>query len=302
MRLEKLVEIIESVTPSYTSILEPVYKRVRLPIQTSLKGFYPSPSRRKTLMGGFYEGVNRALFGGKLNDRKFDIDFLNGDISDRSIKPDIIDKEKNLEWESKSSHYDKESKIMSRQLEGYKYLQHSNPQSIYLFSFYRHALFEIEKQERTEDEVLKELLNQTLYSVILPFPIVLKMDEIPVVGKRKISRKHIQKEGTTYPDCLCINPHTLNSFLTNPEQTLEILGFDSERFEIKKRFYPGNITVNRRRLKPFPVVRIFDKRYGEWVKEFQNNYEIEMGRELGEKIISEEVPIMEEAEQDDAPF
>ncbi|MDP3992413.1 MAG: hypothetical protein Q8P79_02825 [Nanoarchaeota archaeon] len=303
MRLEKMVEMIEGVAPSYTSVLEPVYKRVRLPIQISLKGFYPSPSRRKVLMGGFYEGINRALFGGKLNDIKFDIDFLNGDLSDRSIKPDIIDKEKNLEWESKSSYYDKECKIMSRQLEGYKFLQFSNPGRIYLFSFYRHALSKIEDQERTEDEVIKELLGSTLYSVILPLPVVLKMDEIHIIGKRKISRKHIQKEGTAYPDCLCINPSILNGFLAEPEQSLQLLGFDQERFEVKRRYYPGNITINRRRLKPFPVMRIFDKRYDEWIKEFRNSYEIEMERGgYGEEGISEEVPFAGETEDDDVPF
>ncbi|MEK6847913.1 MAG: hypothetical protein AABX50_02200 [Nanoarchaeota archaeon] len=221
MQLEKMVELLEGVAPSYVHTLEPVHKRIILPFQSSFKGFYPSASTRKALMGRFYEGLTRALYGGRLNDLKFDIEFLNGTVSDRSIKPDVVDAENNLDWESKSGYYDKECKIMSRQFEGYKFLQYDNPGKRYLFSFYRHSLEEIEKKERTEKQVFIGLLDGTLYSATLPFSVVLKIDNLLNVGARKIARKYRQREGTSYPDCLCINPSTFNclfslGFITSP--------------------------------------------------------------------------------------
>lgn len=297
MRLERLVEMIESVAPSYSTIMEPLHKRTRIPIQTSMKGFYPTAFRRKYLVGAFYEGVTRALYGGKLNDTKIDIEFENGEVANRSIKPDINDRINGLERESKASNYDTECKIMTRQLDGYKFLQYSNPELQYLFSFFRYSLSGIEKQERTEEEVLKMLLGQTLYLVNLPFSVVQKIDQTPRVGDRKISRRHIQKEGTKYPDCLCINPHTLNGFLLEPEKTLDILGLDADRFEVQRRYYSGTITINRRRFKPFPILTIIDRKYAEWVEEFRFSYEQEMSKPIETGDVISEIPLIGEQEQ-----
>src|SRR3970282_1640398 len=117
-------------------------------------------------MGFFYESLNRGLYGGKLNDVKFDIDFYSGENGSGTIKPDIVDDENNIHWESKSKVFNKDCEIMKRQLEGYRYLQYTYPEKQYLLAVYRHKLLGIKKEERTLEEVFDELLKGTAFSLI----------------------------------------------------------------------------------------------------------------------------------------
>lgn len=277
MRLEDLESIIKEVMPFHIQILEPVHKSIGVPIQTSFGGFglYPSASTRTRIMGNFYEGLTRGIYGGRLNDSDFDIEFVNGEVSGRTVRPDVIDDENSVHWESKGNYFEKECEIMERQLDGYKFLQYSNQDTAFLFSFYRHSLFEIRKKKRTEEEVIKGLLKGTMFSVVLPLGVILSLQKTPISKGVKLARNY-QNKNTSWPPCLCINPHTFNRFLINPAENLELMGFDSERFEIERYLLPGIIKVNGKKLKPFPIVRIMERGYERWVEGFVSEYEKEM--------------------------
>ena len=277
MKIEALEVLVNEILPLHQSIIEPVSKKIRVPFQTNLKGLeiYPSSSKRIGFMGFFYESLNKGLFGGRLNDVRFGVDFYNGESG--TIKPDIVDDEHDIHWESKSSFYDKECEIMRRQLEGYRFLQYSKPDISFLVSFYRHTLPEIKKKERTLEQVFDGLISGTAFSVILPLSVVLQIYETPVSGGIKMARNY-QSRNVKWPDCLCIRPHTINRFLINPIENFKILGFNQERFEIERYLLPPNITINKRKVRPFPIVKIVDKEYGRWVEEFMLNYEKEMER------------------------
>ena len=299
MKREALEAILTEIAPLHENVLEPVSRRIRIPFQMHLKGMdvYPSASKRMEFMGFFYESLNRGLYGGKLNDVKFDIDFYSGENGSGTIKPDIVDDENNIHWESKSNVFDKDCEIMKRQLEGYRSLQYTYPEKQYLLAIYRHKLLGIKKEERTLEEVFDELLKGTAFSLILPLSVVLKIYENPVSGDVKMARNYVSKNNN-WPDCLCIKPHTINRFLMSPLENFELLGFDPNRFEIERFFSPSNMTMNRRKLRQFPIVKIVDTKYNEWVDEFRNSYEIEMQKagENGKLEAINELSLEEEAE------
>src|SRR3989344_1934316 len=216
----KIEDRVRSVLEFHSEALEPVHHRIRIPFQVNLQGFYPSVNKRRVLVGAFYEGVNQGFYGGTLNEQKFDIDFLNGHPSP-GVKPDIIDRDKNLEWEVKGSHYNKESKLTHDQIGGYKARQYSSPEDTFLVAFYRYNLPFLEKTDRMEEDIVRTLTKETLYSVVLPFPVVLKIMENPKPGVN-FGRNHFQKDGTAYESCLCISPSALHRFLTNPHESLEM--------------------------------------------------------------------------------
>lgn len=78
MKLGDLESMVKEVVPFHTQILKPVYKTIGVPIQTSFSGIglYPSASARTRIMGNFYEGLTRGIYGGRLNDSDFDIEFV----------------------------------------------------------------------------------------------------------------------------------------------------------------------------------------------------------------------------------
>jgi hypothetical protein len=293
----KIEDRVRSVMPFHSETITPVYKKVRIPIQSTFEGMCPSKNRRKVLVGSFYEGVNRAFYGGKLNDTKFDLGFVNGMLVKPGIKPDIIDDENDIEWETKGSNFDKECKITHDQYEGYRDRQYSKPTRKFLFSLYRYNLPLLEKQERTEEEILKILVQETFYSIILPLRVISKIKENPYVKNVKLARNYIQREGTAFESCLCIRPLTLDRFLTNPHENLELLDFNPDGFEVQ-RYSSPIIKVNRRKLRQFPIVKIRDLRHDEWVQEFMKSYEEEMERPLD----LNELPLFTEQDDPDLPF
>ena len=228
----KIGERVRGVLPFHSEVLTPVHKWIKIPTQISMSGFYPSTNKRRVLVGAFYEGVDRGFYGGDLNDVKFDIEFLNGKRFG-GVKLDIIDKENNLEREIKGSHYDKEAKITHEQLTGMTFKQYHHPHEEFFVSFYKYNLPGLEKIHRTEENIISGLLKNTLYSIILPLNVILKIRENPKQGVN-FGRNHLQKEGTQYESCLCIAPSALQRFLTNPHENLQLLGLDPSRFKIER--------------------------------------------------------------------
>lgn len=289
MELEKIVA---EILPLHGNFLSPIYKRTTIPIQASLDGFYPSETNKAVTMGTFYEVVNHAFYGGKLNDVKFDADFFKGDLGENGVKPDVIDEEGGIIWESKACCTGHSCNITDRQLDGYKSFQYDSPEKSVFFSIYRHFLRGIRKEKRTKEEIIGELLQKTSFSVVLPFSVILKLKEVTHSQGTTLSRNYKPKAETVWPDCLCINSPTINRFLYEPEKNLEMLGFAPGRFQIERYMSPLNFRVNRKKLNQFPIVKITDLKYKEWVDALVRGYDLEDEETLSmsEGISEEDIP------------
>jgi len=264
--------MVESVIPLHTKIFQAVHRRIHIPIQTYFGGFFPTPTKRKVTMGRFYEGVSWALYGGTLNDKKIDLDFFKGGVRD-SLKPDGVDKK--LIWESKANHSGHSCNLVYGQIEAYQRLQYSNPSKETVFHIYRHSLDGIGRVDRTEEEVIGELLEKTSFLVTLPLNILLGLRENGLNGNQ-LARNYVgktDKQGyKVWPDTLCINSPTINRFLTDSEENLRTLHLDPARFEILRYLSPPNLTVNGGLVRQFPIVRVVDKKYRSWVNQFRAEY------------------------------
>jgi hypothetical protein len=285
MRLEKMVE---SVMLLHTKVLRPKHKKINIPIQLSFIGHYPNKTKRGQLMGFFFESLNHALYGGMLNDKKYDSK-LNDDNG--GVKPDIVDKIKKIHWECKSSVSGDALEIDESQFRKYEYDQYRMPKRRFFYSIYRHSLRGIQKEKRTEEQIVRELSEKTNFSVVLPISILIALSKIR--GNSLVS-SYMDKQ-TSWNDCFSIRSPTTNRFLTDPENILVDIGLSQQEFIIERYLSPSNFIVNGERIRQFPIVRIYDKNYRQWAQKFIIDYEREMERFDDEGIKA--LPIFSENEE-----
>src|SRR3989344_233544 len=295
MKLEKMVE---PVFPLHKRVLRPKHKVIKLQYQLSLNGFYPSESRRAILMGDFFENLSWAIYGGELNDRKYDISFANGIHVEETIKPDIVDHKEKIMTEVKSNCTGHSCNITTRQINCYRSLQYELPDYKFVLQVYRHTIPEIKAKKRTEEEVIRELLNQPVFSLELPLSVLLRIRELSN-EPNAFARNYVGNGARYWPSSLCINSQTTNALFIRPNAILELLGFNLERFEIRRHLSPSNIRMNGYRLKQFPVARVIDRDHERWVEEFRGYYEEEMERP---DVRTEDSEIVESPETIEAPF
>jgi len=93
---KKLSDILKELTPLHRRSVVPTQRNIDFPTQRSFEGIpsYANPTVKAITLGRFYEYINRALYGGTLNDIKYDLSVENGDVGGECVKPDVVD-EKN---------------------------------------------------------------------------------------------------------------------------------------------------------------------------------------------------------------
>lgn len=290
--------MVEGVMPLHEEELKPAYRRVSFPIQTNIRGVYPSENQKVYILGRFFEIVTRGLYGGKLNDKKFGISYSNGRVfEDHTIKPDVVDTRRGIRWESKGSYCHRTCDILRSQFEGYKSLQYDSHDKIFCFALYRHSLDEVKKRRRTEEEIISGLAERTAFSIVLPLSVIIALRDISShVLERMVNIQKTDASGR-YLGCLKINISTMSRFLTDPDQNLEYLRLDPDKFLIERYISPGKFFVGGNGLNQFPIVKITNKSHPEWVEKFMQDYERE-AETLGDEGI-EHLPIFE---QGDTPF
>jgi len=296
MRLEKLVR---DVLPSFTEEIIPVYRSVSVPVQISMSCRQLSPKERANFMGLFYECMTRALYGGKLNDLDYEVNWRNGERVSGTVRPDIINHKDGIAQDSKACCSGSECVISLKQFEGYRFLQSSNPDFQYLFPIYRHGLKGIKSAPTegfTEKGIVLELARKTFHSVVLPLSVLIKMKEIPYVGGLNISRITETKNWRT---SLNLKSSVINRFLFDPKGVLGIIGLNSEEFEIQRYRSPEELKICGVRIRPFPILRILNRDNSGWAEKFIFDYERELEREAGYRD-TDDVPLFEESK--DVPF
>ena len=313
MRLEKLVE---SVIPLHTRVLRPRHRKITLSTQIdAFEGQYPNKTKRGQLMSYFFESLTRALYGGKLNDRMYNVQ-LNGSVSG-GLKPDVVDNARNIHYESKATVSGDALEIDEEQFRKYEHDQYRDLSTRLFYAIYRHSLHGIKKQKRTEDEIFSELTEKTDFSIVLPFSVLIALSDVR--GNYLVS-SYMGRQ-TSYQDCFSLRSPTTNRFLTTPEEVLTSVDLNLKDYIIERYLSPSNLTVNNEKIKQFPIVKIYDKNHNKWAKKFAKNYKIETERlldkgteglpvfeesydEIERKAIETEnlTPLNKEAEDEGAPF
>lgn len=170
-------------------------------------------------------------------------------------------------WESKGVHRTHSCNITKTQIQGYRFLQYNFPKLKIFFSLYRHSLDGIRSVDRNEEEIVDELPERTLYSLVLPFSVISTMRD-SYSGLVRHYDRH-----SSWPQCICINSRTTNTLLHSPSEVLEGLGLDSDDFDVERLKSPRDFSINRKRITPFPIVRISDKKHTQWAERFRGEYE-----------------------------
>ncbi len=265
--IEKLVK---GILPIHSNLLEPVYSYVNIPlpgINEDILGEereYPSGSKKKYIMGKFFESLTKGFYGGELRDVKHSWVYGNGDI-----RPDVVNDKEKITIESKANVSGSTLDLDELQFRGYWFNQFSFPERRFFYAIYRHVLRGIESQDRYEEEIVSELTKKTVHSVVLPLSILVEMAKKNI---NSLSIPYISGENSSWNDNLLIRSPTINQFLIGPEKILSELGFSKDDFVIQRYMSPLEFKVNGRELGQFPVMYISDKYHDKWVERFIEEY------------------------------
>ena len=256
--LEKLVH---QILPHHSVEFKPVYPRVELPqrmMQLMLLQDYPHCSLKPVELGTYYEVLSKGFFGGSLTDL-YTLQGSNGD--DHKIKPDLTAEKRKVMREVKAwSRHSNTSKLQDHQISRYVHLQLSKPNHRINFHYYRHPVRGIRKFKGSRENLYDILSNGTLYSIVLPLSLILVLhDQIdghngPLVYRNKNNHD-------PFPPCTLVRSSALNSFLWSPEETIALTGLDPERFTILRQNSPRNFKIDKKDVKPFPILIIQDNEH-----------------------------------------
>jgi hypothetical protein len=221
-------------------------------LQLSLPGFNRGYGLRVRL-GRFFEILAQGIYGGKIGDF-YELSELNGQNIKRT-EPDITHQKINILREVKATHIRNSLKLIDEQMDNYFSLQfkklHSKPPLI-RFEIFRHNLKGLLGYESQLEGMISKLAEGTRAMISLPFSVMYRIYKagIPFTGRYK---------GETFDNSTLFHASGLNYLLAEPEETLEKLKIDLEFFEFEKRRFPDDVTVNERKIVPFPVLIITEK-------------------------------------------
>ena len=262
--------------------------QIEYPIQLALDGFriIPAEEGMKGKLGYYFESLSQGIYGGRL--RGFPQP-VNGSRHSREVvtlEPDIVDDEKNYLRDSKAVSPGNCVKIEDVQLGKYVCLQLKknipNPSRI-TFEIFRHGVRGLVKnfKHKPLEELVNMLSTNTRFMISLPLSVLLAVHNFGLINrydnnKPKYSYRY---DGEKYRHYSSLSSHGLNAILAYPEETLVRYGLSPDNYNILKLRLPKGITMNRREIRPFPVLLIRDKNHGEWLEQFRAR-----GRELHPEI------------------
>jgi len=270
-----LINLVSSAKTRHTHVLKPAVKSVYPPIKRSLPGILPNSSEIGTAMGRFYEYLTTGLYGGYANDVKFTVPV--GEDQMRNAKPDVIDDVNKRIWECKSSSQGRSSNMMNRQLAVNVVLQTERwPDYEFFYGFFKHDLKGARSTYRnTIEGLFKDLSEKVIFSVILPFDVIVHLAmpfaENGSSGSRIIRHYPGNETGSRYEPCACLNSGSLNGLFLKTEEKLEEIGLDPSDYNIQRFVSPEEIMVDGNEVRKFPIVWVKRKNNRRWVKEFRED-------------------------------
>ena len=308
--------VLELTEKRHRNFLEPVKHRVNVRIipiedpQSELFGSRSVPGDKidemvaALYLSRAYEAMAAAIFGGKLmhgylynghkNGPKSLRDAVNHYFDGAYVKPDLVDEKNGVVTEVKASLFVRALDLSPTQLDKYFRIQCSAPKLRVRIIDFKHPVRKIKKIPRTQQEILTGLTSATSYCLVLPLSIVKELyyankSECPEV--RRLVYK--AKEGKSSTPFTSVLSTTQQAFLRDPNEVLELLGFNPENFSFKRyrsdpklHFYDSNYKIYP--VKPFPILEIREKAcyHTSWTTEFAEGYHTQMDREEREAIYS----------------
>ena len=122
------------------------------------------------------------------------------------------------------------------------------------FEIFRHnvkGLLDIFNEDGLEGVVM-ELTEGTKAMISFPFSVMYRIYQAKIPFTARY-------EGETYYKSTNFHASGLNYLLAEPEETFKKLNLDPEFFKFQKKSFPWNVTINKRRITPFPVLVIDEK-------------------------------------------
>ena len=247
---ERILEMVKTVRALPSRELVPVKRRVSIGTQRELFEIREASKSNGLRAGDFYEVLTKAFYGGEL---KTQISLPNGGTA----KPDIIDDDKKIFIDSKGTSTSHACILRDEQLELYKRLLELYPNYSLYFALYKHGIAAIKSEWKGDhDELVSRLTEDTIYSIVLPFSLVIELNK-----PKSETRGLVYRYGgeTLYGKCTCLRPMSTIRLLAEPEELLERLRLDPKRFNYERFLSPNEFKVNDRTLRQFPILRISER-------------------------------------------
>ena len=259
-------------------------RQIEYPLQLSLDGLEGSLLKYglRVRLGYYFELLTQGIYGGVLkgsrqlsnNHHESDKPFNNNILASEL---DVVFFEKSCLRESKAVSPGESLEIRDEQLAKYACLQlgnyFENPPKI-IFEVFRHGVRRLVKnyKDKSLEDIVNALSSSTRFMLSLPFSFIVAVHE----KSKDHSFEHASRyEGEKWEHHSKFFSSGLNAMLAYPEKTLSGFGLDIGNYNILKLRFPRGITMNKKEIRPFPVLLVRDKDHGKWVESFR-----ERGHEL----------------------
>ncbi len=249
-------------TDGWTDILEPARDAIEVPLVGNGGG-----TGSHVKLGWFYENLYAGLFGGIRC-----LDLLSKGPARRL--PDVVEGEGAVFAEVKGCCVDKTTQLRDNQVEVYRILQNDYPDAELRLAIFRHCFPLIRSYDGPEEDLYRLLVGRTLYGLVLPFSMMLRLHEHKGIGG--LVRRYNEAEPLvgvhSYESCACIRGTTMHRLLSEPEQVVEEIGLPAEEYRVTRLLTPEGLPVNGVPLPSFPIARIAHLREEKWRREWLARY------------------------------
>jgi hypothetical protein len=244
---------------AWTETLTAARPAVEIPLNGSRE-----PMASHGLLGMYYEFLSTGIFGGERIANAFT----------RRL-PDVADLEGRVFTEVKGCCVNKTLQLRDSQVEFYRLIQAAYPDWRINLAIFRHAVPKIKSYAGSDEELYAVLTQKTLYSVVLPFDVMLGLhDGERIPNLVRMYEEEIDPEAGvhTYETCACLRIAALHRFVLEPEAALREMGFSQGEHEVRRTWSPSGMTVNGVPVTPFPTVIITRVDYAGWREQWRRGF------------------------------
>lgn len=168
--------------------------------------------------------------------------------------------------------------IRDNQIEYLRQFQRGNPYRLsYVVVRYRSPQTLL--PELSQEELLSHLRDGVSYSLVLPLSVVDHLHTSTLEHPDRKTPFGYRYEGTNTQDRrkgwqprTRIRPSFLKALVDDPQEALSSTGLNPDDYIVSPRMSPQRFLVHGKRLKPFPVVCVKDRRHREWLHDFTERY------------------------------
>lgn len=252
--------------------------QIEYPLQLSFDGFdrFSAAYGLRVRLGYYFELLTQGIYGGRLKGchQLLNNTHENNTIDNHGIvtsEPDVVFDEKSCLRESKSVSLGESLKIDDVQLAKYVSIQlgdyFQNPPKI-IFDIFRHGVRELVNGfgQKSLENLVDALSSSTRFMISAPLSVIVSVHKKS--GDASFGYASRYEEGEWEHNSRLLSSG-LNAMLAYPEKTLLEFGLSPDDYNIWKLKFPTGVEMNKKEIRPFPVLLIRDKNHREWVESFK---------------------------------